>query len=115
MNKEITNIVRVKAAKSPRIRNDTESESRDEIANLPDETDAKISPHDLTRRRQTLWDINGGAYDITGKVIILGDSGVGKTCFLLRFRDGLFLSGSYMTTLGMDCRVMDCFSLVFIK
>ncbi|XP_076283568.1 ras-related protein Rab-37 isoform X2 [Lasioglossum baleicum] len=38
------------------------------------------------------------------KVILLGDSGVGKTCLLTRFRDGRFLSGNYITTVGIDFR-----------
>ncbi|CAK9812153.1 Ras-related protein Rab-26 [Anthophora quadrimaculata] len=38
------------------------------------------------------------------KVMLLGDSGVGKTCLLTRFRDGRFLSGNYITTVGIDFR-----------
>lgn len=37
--------------------------------------------------------------------MLLGDSGVGKTCLLTRFRDGRFLSGNYITTVGIDFRV----------
>lgn len=39
------------------------------------------------------------------QVMLLGDSGVGKTCLLTRFRDGRFLSGNYITTVGIDFRV----------
>lgn len=35
----------------------------------------------------------------------MGDSGVGKTCLLVRFRDGTFLSGSFISTVGIDFRV----------
>nr|CAD7266401.1 unnamed protein product [Timema shepardi] len=38
-------------------------------------------------------------------VMLLGDSGVGKTCLLVRFRDGLFLSGNFISTVGIDFRV----------
>lgn len=37
--------------------------------------------------------------------MLLGDSGVGKTCFLIRFRDGAFLSGTFIATVGIDFRV----------
>ncbi|XP_055845217.1 ras-related protein Rab-37 isoform X2 [Episyrphus balteatus] len=43
-------------------------------------------------------------YDIFGKVMLLGDSGVGKTCLLVRFRDGTFLSGNFISTVGIDFR-----------
>ncbi|KAI6075673.1 Ras-related protein Rab-37 [Aix galericulata] len=36
--------------------------------------------------------------------MLLGDSGVGKTCFLLQFRDGAFLSGTFIATVGIDFR-----------
>lgn len=39
------------------------------------------------------------------KVMLLGDSGVGKTCLLVRFRDGTFLSGNFISTVGIDFRV----------
>ncbi|KDR21594.1 Ras-related protein Rab-37 [Zootermopsis nevadensis] len=42
--------------------------------------------------------------DLTCKVMLLGDSGVGKTCLLVRFRDGLFLSGNFISTVGIDFR-----------
>ena len=38
-------------------------------------------------------------YDYLVKIIIIGDSGVGKTCFLMRFVDDKFTT-SYITTLG---------------
>ncbi|XP_011502798.1 PREDICTED: ras-related protein Rab-37-like isoform X2 [Ceratosolen solmsi marchali] len=42
--------------------------------------------------------------DLHCKVMLLGDSGVGKTCILTRFRDGQFLYGNYITTVGIDFR-----------
>ncbi|XP_044015538.1 ras-related protein Rab-37-like isoform X3 [Aphidius gifuensis] len=39
------------------------------------------------------------------KVMLLGDSGVGKTCILTRFRDGRFLPGNlHISTVGIDFR-----------
>ncbi|CAN0210053.1 unnamed protein product [Lampetra fluviatilis] len=42
------------------------------------------------------------AFDLSFKVMVIGDSGVGKTCLLMRFKDGAFLSGSYIATVGID-------------
>jgi len=41
----------------------------------------------------------------TFQVMVLGDSGVGKTCLLIRFRDDTFLGGNYISTVGVDFRV----------
>ncbi|XP_024944536.1 ras-related protein Rab-37 isoform X3 [Cephus cinctus] len=42
--------------------------------------------------------------DLLFKVMLLGDSGVGKTCLLVQFRDGFFLSGNFISTVGIDFR-----------
>ncbi|XP_012944215.1 ras-related protein Rab-37 isoform X2 [Aplysia californica] len=44
------------------------------------------------------------ALEISKKVMLIGDSGVGKTCILVRFKDGTFLSGSFISTVGIDFR-----------
>ncbi|XP_063584677.1 uncharacterized protein LOC134762236 [Penaeus indicus] len=44
------------------------------------------------------------ACDFTFKVMLIGDSCVGKTCILTRFKDGTFLSGSFISTIGIDFR-----------
>jgi len=44
------------------------------------------------------------AQQSTFKVMLLGDSGVGKTCLLVRFKDDTFLSGSFIATVGIDFR-----------
>ncbi|CAH1993206.1 unnamed protein product [Acanthoscelides obtectus] len=36
--------------------------------------------------------------------MLLGDSGVGKTCILMRFREGRFLAGNFISTVGVDFR-----------
>uniref|UniRef100_A0A6A7FYZ6 Ras-related protein Rab-37-like isoform X2 n=2 Tax=Hirondellea gigas TaxID=1518452 RepID=A0A6A7FYZ6_9CRUS len=38
------------------------------------------------------------------KVMLLGDTAVGKTCFVTKFRDGIFLSGTFIATIGIDYR-----------
>lgn len=43
-------------------------------------------------------------YDIAFKVMLLGDSAVGKTCILVRFKDGAFLGGNFIATVGIDFR-----------
>ena len=42
----------------------------------------------------------------TIKIILLGDSGVGKTSFLLRFTDNIFHQ-SYGTTIGVDFKTKE--------
>eukprot|EP00066_Takifugu_rubripes_P002657 XP_003964721.1 PREDICTED: ras-related protein Rab-26 [Takifugu rubripes] len=46
-------------------------------------------------------------YDIAFKVMLVGDSGVGKTCLLVRFKDAAFLAGSFISTVGIDFRIWD--------
>ncbi|XP_068118124.1 ras-related protein Rab-37-like isoform X2 [Hyperolius riggenbachi] len=46
----------------------------------------------------------GFDYDAVFKVMLLGDSGVGKTCFLIQFKDGAFVSGTFLATVGIDFR-----------
>ncbi|XP_010872357.2 ras-related protein Rab-37 isoform X2 [Esox lucius] len=43
-------------------------------------------------------------FDISFKVMLLGDSAVGKTCVLVRFKDGAFLGGNFIATVGIDFR-----------
>lgn len=43
-------------------------------------------------------------YDHLFKLLIIGDSGVGKSSILLRFSEDLF-SGSYITTIGVDFKI----------
>jgi Ras-related protein Rab-8A len=47
---------------------------------------------------------SAGQYDYLIKLLIIGDSGVGKTCFLLRFSDDNF-TASHLTTIGIDFKL----------
>lgn len=47
---------------------------------------------------------SGEFYDVAFKVMLVGDSGVGKTCLLVRFKDGAYLAGSFISTVGIDFR-----------
>jgi Ras-related protein Rab-8A len=44
------------------------------------------------------------AYDVLIKLVMLGDSGVGKSCLLLRFSDDTF-TPDFLTTIGIDFKI----------
>ena len=46
----------------------------------------------------------GKEYDFVIKLLLIGDSGVGKSCLLVRFSDDAF-SASYITTIGIDFKI----------
>lgn len=47
---------------------------------------------------------HGKDYDHLFKLLIIGDSGVGKSSLLVRFADNMF-SGNYITTIGVDFKI----------
>lgn len=52
---------------------------------------------------------NGGqflkrTYDVLYRLVMIGDSGVGKTAILLRYSDNMF-NTSFITTIGIDFRI----------
>ncbi|XP_067673030.1 ras-related protein Rab-37-like isoform X4 [Haliotis asinina] len=61
-----------------------------------------VPSNGLTFHRQT--SCQSSEFHASCKVMLIGDSGVGKTCLLVRFKDGTFLSGSFISTVGIDFR-----------
>jgi len=48
--------------------------------------------------------MEGGVYDYLIKLLLIGDSGVGKSCLLLRFSEDSF-TPSFITTIGIDFKI----------
>lgn len=50
--------------------------------------------------------VEQGAYDMHLKLLMLGDTGVGKTCLLLRYAFDSF-SPTFITTIGIDFKIKE--------
>jgi len=48
--------------------------------------------------------VKASKYDYLIKLLLIGDSGVGKSCLLLRYSDDSFTS-SFITTIGIDFKI----------
>jgi Ras-related protein Rab-8A len=48
--------------------------------------------------------VKAAKYDYLIKLLLIGDSGVGKSCLLLRYSDDSFTS-SFITTIGIDFKI----------
>ncbi|XP_066238972.1 ras-related protein Rab-26 isoform X2 [Saccopteryx leptura] len=64
-------------------------------------------PNEPSQLGRTSLGGGGDFYDVAFKVMLVGDSGVGKTCLLVRFKDGAFLAGTFISTVGIDFRIWD--------
>merc|ERR1711907_636935 len=47
---------------------------------------------------------NKSPYDLLIKLLLIGDSGVGKSCLLCRYSDDVF-NASFITTIGIDFKI----------
>ena len=55
------------------------------------------------RKKHIKKGAKGKQFDITFKIVMIGDSGVGKSCILLRFADDKF-NDNFYATIGVDFR-----------
>lgn len=62
--------------------------------------DTETSSHSQPKK---IKNIKSKQFDYTFKIVLIGDSGVGKSCILLRFADDQFNENFY-ATIGVDFR-----------
>ncbi|CAG9813554.1 unnamed protein product, partial [Phaedon cochleariae] len=58
----------------------------------------------VVRSKSVLWQIMAKTYDYLFKLLLIGDSGVGKTCVLFRFSEDAF-NTTFISTIGIDFKI----------
>ena len=56
--------------------------------------------------------VHGQDYDYLFKIVIVGNSDVGKSCLLIRYTEGKF--HSTITTVGVDFKVYTVYTVIYI-
>jgi septin family protein len=75
----------------------------DKITNGDNNLDHINNNESLKEKNKFTKNIKSRHFDYTFKIVLIGDSGVGKSCILLRFADDLFNENFY-ATIGVDFR-----------
>eukprot|EP00005_Dracoamoeba_jomungandri_P002040 CAMPEP_0174250422 /NCGR_PEP_ID=MMETSP0439-20130205/594_1 /TAXON_ID=0 /ORGANISM="Stereomyxa ramosa, Strain Chinc5" /LENGTH=871 /DNA_ID=CAMNT_0015330485 /DNA_START=21 /DNA_END=2636 /DNA_ORIENTATION=+ len=60
---------------------------------------------EMAYKKQATVKRAAGEYDHLFKILTVGDSGVGKSCFILRFADDSFFGQSFISTIGVDFKI----------
>lgn len=71
---------------------------RDSFSDTPPRRDSFNTPPALVSRRDSI------VCDYVLKIIVIGDSGVGKSCLLMRFADDKF-TPTFVATIGIDFKI----------
>eukprot|EP01084_Bolivina_argentea_P316387 548402_1 len=105
-NKVEIQLEKIKTINSPKPQPETKTFETEDIISIddiklstPNTKYNKPTPHEQFACTES--NNRSYAYDYLLKIVLIGDSGTGKSCMLKRFTEGTF-SGDYITTIGID-------------